>query len=106
MGLQGPKLLPFYLLTISMYYSMKNKGELDLWDKEAVKQWIHDNCPELTTGEGDVYYCTQCMSLFVKNEGFVDVCGHCGSTDIEKTSMRLYDELYKQRFGKKLFNLD
>lgn len=54
-----------------------------------------------------VYYCNNCLSLLVINGGeFIEsYCDDCASTDIVKGTLDEYDELYKQRFGKKFFNL-
>lgn len=50
-----------------------------------------------------VYFCKHCMSLLVMDGGFIDYCGNCGSTEIEKASLEEYDAMHKQRFGTKLF---
>ena len=50
-----------------------------------------------------VYFCKSCLSLFIKDAGFMDFCGHCGSTDIGKASLEEYDKLHLQRFGTKKF---
>jgi len=84
---------------------MRKKGEIDFWDKEAVKQLIAETCPSLVEGTDPVYYCRHCMSLGIWGTEIGDTCGKCGSTDIDKATMEEYDALYEQKFGKKLFNI-
>ena len=97
-------LYTFFMWRTSIYYSMKTT--IDFWDKEQVKKLVEETCPSLVSGDGPVFYCKQCMSLGVYAGDFGDTCINCGSTDIGQADMRLYDELYLQKFGKKLFNLD
>lgn len=85
---------------------MKNKGEIDLWDKEQVRQLIAEICPEPTTDLSPVHYCKHCLSLYIKDEGFVDMCANCGSTDTDVATLEDYDKLYFEKFGKKLFYTD
>lgn len=49
-----------------------------------------------------VYYCKHCLSLNIKNVLYMedlDYCDKCGSTDIEKTDIDTWRELYKDRYG-------
>lgn len=50
-----------------------------------------------------VFYCKHCLSLNIQADGYLDFCGNCGSTDIEKTTLEEYDELHSARFGTKVF---
>lgn len=52
-----------------------------------------------------VVYCTHCLSLNIKIiEGIADYCDVCGNTEIETASIEQWEELYKNRYGKKLIN--
>ena len=46
-----------------------------------------------------VYYCNGCLSLKVKSESGIDYCGNCGSTDITTSSMKIWKERYRRKYG-------
>lgn len=49
-----------------------------------------------------VYYCKGCLSLKIKTvaEGLdLDYCDECGCTDIEKSHIEDWKNLYKERYG-------
>ena len=49
-----------------------------------------------------VFYCKNCLSLKIKTvPGMIelDYCDDCGSTDISKTDIETWRQLYKDRFG-------
>lgn len=49
-----------------------------------------------------VFYCKNCLSLKIKTvTGMIelDYCDDCGSTDISKTDIETWRQLYKDRFG-------
>ena len=49
-----------------------------------------------------VFYCKNCLSLKIKTvPGMIelDYCDDCGSTDISKTDIETWRQLYKNRFG-------
>ena len=49
-----------------------------------------------------VFYCKNCLSLKIKTvPGMIelDYCDDCGSTDISKTNIETWRQLYKDRFG-------
>lgn len=48
-----------------------------------------------------VYFCTHCLSLRVKNCEEQDFCDNCSSTDIDKTNIRVWEQIYYKRYGKK-----
>ena len=51
-----------------------------------------------------VYYCSHCLSLAIKEIGFGLYCLDCGSTSIKSCNIDEYDEMYKAKYGSKLFN--
>lgn len=49
-----------------------------------------------------VFYCKNCLSLKIKTVPSMielDYCDDCGSTDISKTDIETWRQLYKDRFG-------
>ena len=49
-----------------------------------------------------VFYCKNCLSLKIKTVPDMielDYCDDCGSTDISKTDIETWRQLYKDRFG-------
>lgn len=53
--------------------------------------------------EEPVYYCKSCLSLAVQIIGNPEdndsVCNHCNRTDIEKTDIFSWMELWKNKYG-------
>lgn len=51
-----------------------------------------------------VYYCTNCLSLHIQIVGDPEnddsLCLKCNRTDVEKTTIRVWRELWKQKYGK------
>jgi len=47
-----------------------------------------------------VYYCTRCLSLYIRNIGDLDYCEKCGSTSIQETQIEDWEEKYKNKFNK------
>lgn len=49
-----------------------------------------------------VFYCKHCLSLKIKSvpgiEG-LDYCDKCGATDIDKTDIYTWEQMYRKRFG-------
>ena len=50
-----------------------------------------------------VYYCMHCLSLAIRDMGFGDCCGECGSTAIAKGTLEQYDRLFKAKYGSNKF---
>lgn len=48
-----------------------------------------------------VFYCTECLSLKIKDGDGVDYCDECGSASIEKTSIAEWEEMYKKKYERK-----
>lgn len=56
-----------------------------------------------------VFYCKQCLSLRIKGlpgKDGIDFCDDCNSTDINTADIFTWEELYKQRYGNYLINLE
>lgn len=49
-----------------------------------------------------VYYCKECLSLLIRQSENMNYCDMCGSTDIEVTTIDLWEELYENKYHKKL----
>lgn len=49
-----------------------------------------------------VYYCKTCLSLKIISleSSNVEYCGHCGNTEVSKTSIGSWEEIYKNKYGK------
>lgn len=47
-----------------------------------------------------VYFCKSCLSLAVKNEGEGSYCTSCGNSSIGRTTIDLWAESYRQKYGK------
>ena len=49
-----------------------------------------------------VFFCKHCLSLKIKSvpgmEG-LDYCDKCGATDIDKTDIYTWGQMYRKRFG-------
>lgn len=58
------------------------------------KNYEYNNIP--------VYYCKQCLSLKIKTIPHIvdmDYCDNCNSTNIDKTSIFEWEEMFKNRYG-------
>lgn len=51
--------------------------------------------------EEPVYYCEHCLSLRVKDCEGKDFCDVCGSTDIKRTNIKVWEQMYYKRYGKR-----
>ena len=53
--------------------------------------------------EEPVYYCKSCLSLAIQvignPEDDYSVCNHCNRTDIEKTDIFTWREMWKEKYG-------
>lgn len=49
-----------------------------------------------------VVYCVNCLSLNIKHDDTLDIdyC-ECGCTDVSSTSVEIWEEKYKKKYGKK-----
>ena len=50
-----------------------------------------------------IYYCSNCLSICIVNDGTMDYCCDCGDTGIETATLDKYDELRYRKYGKRLF---
>lgn len=64
---------------------------------------LEENKETVDYNSEPVYYCENCMSLNIKDMGFMDCCADCGETSIGTASLEEYDKIYYKRFGKRLF---
>lgn len=52
-----------------------------------------------------VFYCKDCLSLKIINISQEDCyCEECGSTNIEQTTIKNWEELYQKQFGYKFLD--
>lgn len=50
-----------------------------------------------------VFYCKSCLSLAIKPySANIDYCDDCGSTNVGKTHIELWEDMYFKRHGVKL----
>lgn len=48
-----------------------------------------------------VYYCKNCLSLKIRVLGeYSEYCDECGSTDIDRTHIDTWREMYKEKYGR------
>jgi hypothetical protein len=47
-----------------------------------------------------VYYCKNCLSLQILTVGSTDYCDCCGNTEIDSTHISIWEEMYKNKYGK------
>lgn len=53
-----------------------------------------------------VHYCTNCLSLDIRyTDDEIDFCDDCGDIDIEIIHIEFWEELYKNKYGKKFLQL-
>lgn len=57
--------------------------------------------PDNKYNEEPVYYCAHCLSLGIKTCEGQDFCDNCGSTDVEQENIRVWEQMYYKRYGKK-----
>lgn len=51
-----------------------------------------------------VEYCKDCLSLKIKDMSDIPYCDECGSTDIEETHIKDWEEKYKNKYGNTYLN--
>ena len=53
-----------------------------------------------------VFYCKHCLSLNIKsvddsiNADYLDFCDECGSTEVGKTDIHIWEKMYEQKYGR------
>lgn len=50
--------------------------------------------------EEDVFYCRRCLSLDIRFIGDMDYCEDCGSTDIAKDDIFVWENLCLKKYGR------
>lgn len=51
-----------------------------------------------------VLYCSECLSLRIRGVDNIDYCDECGSTQVEETHIKDWEEAYKNKYGVKYLN--
>lgn len=51
-----------------------------------------------------VLYCSQCLSIRIREVDNTDYCDKCGSTDIKEANIHDWEKMYEQRYGIKYLN--
>ncbi len=51
-----------------------------------------------------IYYCTKCLSLAIRIEGDFNYCDSCGNTEVQESNIKDWEEIYKNKYSKKLIN--
>lgn len=49
----------------------------------------------------DVCYCDKCCSLAIRSVGGYSYCDQCGSTELKETNIFNWEQIYKQKYGKR-----
>ena len=78
---------------------LENTSKASRPTKEA-----QDKLKHLQYNEEPVHYCKQCLSLAVKTVAEYDFCNVCGSTEIEKTNIFIWETKYENKYGIKFIN--
>lgn len=51
-----------------------------------------------------VFYCSECLSLKIREIDETDYCDKCGSTDIKEANIHDWEEMYEKKYGKSYLN--
>lgn len=54
--------------------------------------------------EEPVVYCSNCLSLKIRDVDGVEYCDECGCTDTSEANIKDWENLYEQRYGNKFLN--
>jgi hypothetical protein len=52
-----------------------------------------------------VYYCSECLSLRIRDIDGTDYCDKCGSTNIEQTHIQEWEQMYNRKYYGNYLNL-
>ena len=52
-----------------------------------------------------VYYCSECLSLRVRDIDGTDYCDKCGSTNIGQAHIREWEHMYAKKYAGNYLNL-
>lgn len=51
-----------------------------------------------------VFYCSECLSLKIREIDGTDFCDDCGSTDIKEADIHEWEEMYAKKYGENYLN--
>lgn len=60
---------------------------------------------EIDYNEEPVMYCQHCLSIRIKSINEFDFCDDCGSTQMNKTNVYEWEEMYESKYGLKYLNI-
>ena len=52
-----------------------------------------------------VYYCSECLSLRIRDIDGTDYCDKCGSTNIEQIHIQEWEQMYNRKYYGNYLNL-
>lgn len=52
-----------------------------------------------------VYYCSECLSLKIRDIDGTDYCDKCGSTNISQTHIQEWEQMYNKKYNGNYLNL-
>ena len=52
-----------------------------------------------------VFYCSECLSLKIRNIDDTDYCDKCGSTDIKEANIHEWEDMYAKKYSGNFLNL-
>ena len=52
-----------------------------------------------------VYYCSECLSLKIRDIDGTDYCDKCGSTNINQTHINEWEQMYVRKYNGNYLNL-
>lgn len=52
-----------------------------------------------------VYYCSECLSLKIRDIDGTDYCDKCGSTNINQTHIYEWEQMYNKKYNGNYLNL-
>lgn len=55
--------------------------------------------------EEPVVYCTQCLSLKIRNVDDMSYCDQCGCTELEEANIFEWEKLYEQKYNEKYLEI-
>lgn len=55
--------------------------------------------------EEPVLYCSQCLSLKIRDTDNIEYCDQCGCTELEEANIFDWQRLYEERYGEKYLEI-
>lgn len=53
-----------------------------------------------------VLYCSECLSLKIREVDGTDFCDKCGSTDVKEANIHDWENMYALKYNEKYLNLE